>query len=515
VVAVAFRFPGGRYHATPWGRHVNEAEIEWPPAPWRILRALIATWHRKGDRERHPQPLLDDLVETLAEHLPAYQLPVAIRAHSRHYMPQGRLERGREDTSLVFDAFVGLPRDAELIVGWRGVELAGDQVQLLSALVRDMGYLGRAESWIEGRVLRDWAGDANCRASVESVDTSTGEVFEPVRLAAPILPAEYASWRKQMIAEHGLDAKKLDARQKRLRATLPERLAEAVRLETGAIQSVGWTRPPGARFVTYRRPYDAFQLPPQPRTLRPLPAGTTVRLALAGRPLPRIEDAVRIAELVRGAALGSAESLGEGVPRALSGLDLRSDGQHGHAFYLPEANRAGRIDHVLLHAPDGFDRVALRALDRIGRLVRENGAELQVLLEHYGLRSDFAGVPYLDRSRVWQSVTPYLHPWFQKKNFTVEDQIRRECRLRGHPTPELERLGTVQINRRQRRPAHFRRFRARRGLTQPDTRGSFWRLTFQEPIDGPLALGFGCHFGLGAFEAVEATRSDTFSEGTR
>lgn len=36
------RFPGGRYHATPWGHHVNEGLIEWPPSPWRLLRALIA-----------------------------------------------------------------------------------------------------------------------------------------------------------------------------------------------------------------------------------------------------------------------------------------------------------------------------------------------------------------------------------------------------------------------------------------------------------------------------------------
>ena|GEM_PF-6598726 len=51
MLALAFTFPGGRYHATLWNRHVNE---EWPPSPWRILRALIAVWHRKlspGDRD--------------------------------------------------------------------------------------------------------------------------------------------------------------------------------------------------------------------------------------------------------------------------------------------------------------------------------------------------------------------------------------------------------------------------------------------------------------------------------
>jgi len=42
MLALSFTFPGGRYHATPWGRHVNEADLEWPPSPWRIVRALIA-----------------------------------------------------------------------------------------------------------------------------------------------------------------------------------------------------------------------------------------------------------------------------------------------------------------------------------------------------------------------------------------------------------------------------------------------------------------------------------------
>jgi CRISPR-associated protein Csb2 len=43
MLALAFTFPAGRYHATPWGRHVNEADVAWPPEPWRILRTLVAT----------------------------------------------------------------------------------------------------------------------------------------------------------------------------------------------------------------------------------------------------------------------------------------------------------------------------------------------------------------------------------------------------------------------------------------------------------------------------------------
>ena len=45
---IKLNFPAGRMHATPWGRHVNEGAVEWPPSPWRILRALVATWHLKA-----------------------------------------------------------------------------------------------------------------------------------------------------------------------------------------------------------------------------------------------------------------------------------------------------------------------------------------------------------------------------------------------------------------------------------------------------------------------------------
>ena len=46
MIAIKLRFLAGRFHATPWGRHVNEGVVEWPPSPWRLLRALAATFYR-------------------------------------------------------------------------------------------------------------------------------------------------------------------------------------------------------------------------------------------------------------------------------------------------------------------------------------------------------------------------------------------------------------------------------------------------------------------------------------
>jgi CRISPR-associated protein Csb2 len=52
---------------------------------------------------------------------------------------------------------------------------------------------------------------------------------------------------------------------------------------------------------------------------------------------------------------------------------------------------------------------------------------------------------------------------------------------------------------RERRPVHFHRFRSKRGLRQPDVHGSMIEIAFARPVAGPLALGFGCHYGLGMF----------------
>ena len=90
------QFPAGRYHATPWGHHVNEGLIEWPPSPWRLLRGLLATgyatlhWPADG-----PPPEGRSLIEKLSSELPVYSLPKAVGSHSRHYMPMARFKNGR------------------------------------------------------------------------------------------------------------------------------------------------------------------------------------------------------------------------------------------------------------------------------------------------------------------------------------------------------------------------------------------------------------------------------------
>jgi CRISPR-associated protein Csb2 len=107
---------------------------------------------------------------------------------------------------------------------------------------------------------------------------------------------------------------------------------------------------------------------------------------------------------------------------------------------------------------------------------------------------------YAKSAAAWSPATPYLHPWHAKRNFGVDDQIRRECAERGLPDPiEIRSIDSIEMRRRERRAIHFHRFRSKRGLRQPDRRGTLVRIRFPEPIEGPHALGFACHYGLGMF----------------
>jgi len=500
MLAVGFRFPGGRYHATPWGRHVNEADVEWPPSPWRILRALIAVWHRKVDREAYSLAALEKLLAQLAGSLPSYRLPSAVHSHVRHYMPVR--EGARDKNTLIFDAFARISPEDELVVVWPDVALDESSQKLLDQLLTGLAYLGRAESWVEARRIEEWNGEPDCVPSDTALDVTTGEIGEVVPLYCPRSPSDYHAFRARWQEANPVKGKKKGA------AVLPESWIAAVSLETSDLQSAGWSQPPAAHRVFYRRP--SGTLKPAAMTVvrnserKQMPV-TTVRFALYGRPLPRMEDAVKIGELARVALMFLAEKHLGKVPSLLSGHDLPQSNRHLHAFFLPECNDRGCIDHLLVHAPGGFEDEQLRAMQKLSRLYARNGTEWQVMYEGAGDVSIFADVSrYVGGGLKWRSVTPYLRPWHVKKKFGVEEQIRRECLLRGLPEPSGVRvLPEVMVGNTPRRPVHFHRFRSKRGLAQPDTNGSLLELVFPDRITGPVALGFACHYGLGLFAPVD------------
>ena len=157
MLAIRFTFTANRYHATQWGRHVNEGVLEWPPSPWRILRSVVATWRRTRP-DLAPDRVIP-ILEALASERPKFKLPVASTGHTRHYMPYN--EGARERTTLVIDSFISIKPKDPMYVLWPNVEFTWQQRDDLDGILQNMPYLGRAESWVEAELATDFPGEAN------------------------------------------------------------------------------------------------------------------------------------------------------------------------------------------------------------------------------------------------------------------------------------------------------------------------------------------------------------------
>ncbi|MBK8211898.1 MAG: type I-U CRISPR-associated protein Cas5/Cas6 [Rhodospirillales bacterium] len=526
MIAFAFRFPTGRYHATPWGRHANEADVAWPPEPVRVLRTLLATWWRKADQERYPKPVLDALIDALAATPPVYHLPEGVHSHVRAYMP------APVDKKLIYDGFLRLERDAEVVCAWPEMDLSADQRGLVAHLLPRIGYLGRAESWAEGRIADDWDGEVN--AYPRSSRLCTGQEVVSVDLAAAWSPEEWSDQRSRLLADLATVPK---GKRARLEMTLPERLADALAIDTGQWQQAGWSSPPPLRQIVYDRP----RVGPLPRVgvrkpradRRQLGSPEAARFVLAGRPRPRIEETLRIAEIARWALIRGAAAE---TPVELLGRDengpLREDPEHAHAFYLPEdADGDGLIDHLVVYCRTGFSDAARFRLDGLTQLWLAHGRadddgergrkEWRVALEDIAAPEAFFDSALMRPARIWQSVTPYLKPRFDKRSpasfealvESYDQQIATEWQRRfpGMLAPEVSSLTDpdspyrfatqLGTDGRRRSPLDFARTRGNRGGRQPDAAGGFFKLTFSQPVAGPIAIGWGCHFALGLFRA--------------
>jgi CRISPR-associated protein Csb2 len=118
---------------------------------------------------------------------------------------------------------------------------------------------------------------------------------------------------------------------------------------------------------------------------------------------------------------------------------------------------------------------------------------------------------YWEPGRVWESVTPFVLPAGRRRTRgngrprtgeTTEVCLRKLVVRFGFPEPEVQLISPepvwVTIHETPDEPGQRARERGTR--MRPGYR---LRLTFPEPVAGPLCVGHSCHFGLGLFERVE------------
>lgn len=535
MLAIEMRFPAGKYHATPWNRQVNEGAVEWPPSPWRIQRALISTWYHKLEAEID-ENTIRRIIEKLSA-TPQFSLPQASLGHTRHYMPLYQ-----EATTMVIDTFAVIDSESRLLIVWPQVDLSSEEDSALLMLIDRMGYLGRAESWVEARLAEDSSDQVNCIPLQEGAVLPEG--FESVQTLAVMAPQEYLRWREtklevrksRKLAElHDMaktngksdDTAKLKKKDlEKIEQSLPVDLFSALHADTGDLKRAGWSQPPGSVWVLYARPRSSFEVAPRAgKRAYSRKKPTVARFAVASQVLPRLTDAISFAERIHMALVNrsNGSSLFTGCDE--SGKPLEG---HGHAFILCESSLGlgkgmrGEITHVVIHAPRGFQLQDRQALDSLTRVWGHGGHDVQLILLGVGQPEDFAGLdtakgacPILAKSQSWVSRTPFVstrHPKATKTGVpkvdgnglqigSPEHELRRLLMLAEFPSPSsVEAVPSTDLAGHETRWLSFRRQRNQgNGRKVASGLGYGFRIKFPDVVSGPIAIGYGAHFGLGLF----------------
>lgn len=501
------QFPLGRFHATRWRQSVFEDPFgEWPPSPWRLLRALAARWiqycRETGDDEIGKR---DTLLKEMGSMCPSFLLPThSWRPESvpRQYH-RTALEwtaKGKKDAAykkpmatLVYDRFQAIPPASSIYWLWDSLELTTEQRQLLYELTRRITYFGRAESHCQFRLVDELPSDVtpNCEL-----------VKERTASANPVLVPD---------PNEQLDLDSLLA-------------------ATDAKGIAGMTAPPSAAWYYAR-------LPERPKISYPRPMHNKhpkdihlVQFAVGGRVYPTVRDWGRVTSWFRGRVLKNVATqfgktsfvdLPDDLRIRFSGISGKDkNGKrltgHQHAYFVLYPDEQGYPTRLVCYRPSPF-------------LVEEIEAMYAASRRPFGWRKSHDAVPSSDDWQVqmvplplqtrspigfggeaatgWVSATPFVPPG-RRHRF-------RNGRLRPGETPEalaaklIQKAGLpkcavrVVVDEKRHWVSVHEPISERRQRQEETSRnvreGCYLQLKFEEPIPGPICLGHSSHFGLGLF----------------
>ena len=460
MLAIYVELLHGTFRGDPDGTaHTGELRRgEWPPAPSRLLAAMVAA-DGTGERCR----VTDGSELEWFEQLPA---PV-IHAHAKPWHqalhPRYAVEHKRSPQRSTHQEYLGrksasvrpgvrvTPRHPHVVYAWR-VEAPPDFVAALQRRAARIGYLGAADSPVRVRVgdrLPDSA--ASDDVFLPDPDGNT-EMSVPAAGDVRILDAMYSQW-----VERGPSV---------ARAQFP-----ALRHQSA-----------------YRSPRVA-----QPRN----GSGTVVawlRLApaISGRRI------AKIAALFKRAVLKQYQIIHGEPPAVLHGHGFRTSGYELARFLaLPDVGyqrSRGRLHGLALWLPprcDPIERWRVRDATIAIRRLNGHGFDVAVMSHEHEARP-FAANPerWCRPSRGWVTAVPAIH---ERRGALNLAEVSLWCAHAGLPAPTgfrssrvpLIRGGVDLAPREVNRPG-------RPGL--PYSHVHVW---FKRPVPGPVVIGAGRQRGLG------------------
>ncbi len=508
-------FPLGRFHANPWRAFpFEDPHGEWPPSPWRLLRAILARSHQL-ERERgvECQAWRESLVGAFCTSTFGWCLPpFSWRGPGlRQYQPakfewdppsRTKKVKGRRVSipgekryrpTLVRDNFWvvgGSKADTDSGIIWwvvDGERWSGDLLDRFDASLERMTYFGRAEAITEIQRVDDLP---------ENVDVNCVLKQTPSSGSVPVL------------------------------VPTADAALEQVQAATDDPSVANSTVPAGARWLHAKRPVrPPAKLPRStPQTKAPI---CVVQFMIGARVDPPRKNIVVLTRRFRGRVIreflgGSwqrANTAQREAARLLTGKEADGtplqDHRHPHArFGVLFDRETGKATRLLVWRDRPFDDDEQRAI------LNAAGRELPLSFVKAGARDPwtvrlvpldsqvpppvgFCGQAYTR----WETATPYVPPRHMcnrkgriKAGESLEEQLRLELARQGYDTAGL----TIGVD--DQTADWIRVHRPRRNRDDPtntERRGYHAMLAFDTPVRGPISLGHSSHFGLGLFVAVD------------
>jgi CRISPR-associated protein Csb2 len=496
-------FPLGRFHATPW--RVNPFDDpygEWPPSPWRLVRAITARWYQWAREETGKPDLaeLEKLQSALCKSTYAFHLPAEARrgAPLRQYhptefgwRPSEKKKAGKRSygTSLVQDNYWCVPPDSPVWWFLEADEWEDKQLrELLARCVERVIYFGRAETFTHIRMA----------TTADNIPESPNCMLTDQRKAGavPVL------------------------------APSAEATRDDIERTTDDPEAVKRTVPPGARWLYATRP-ERPAAGERRRVPEHLPDCHLIQFAIGWNVAPELRAIVRLTARFRGAVLRellrlklktkdafwsrASREVREDVA-LMTGKDANGEPLKGHRhtefLVWCEGDQPTRL--LVWRGSRAFDGEEQKAIllaaanDVSWAAAGSDSDEWKVRL--VPLDRAVPPPPGFDgaSAKVWESVTPYVPPRHhlrrgkEREAESMAQQIRREVQARDIAQDvEVELLGTSQWV-----SVHVPRREAKERAFIGDRRGQMVRLRFDQPVVGPIRLGHSSSFGLGSFRPI-------------
>lgn len=561
-------FPLGRFHATPWRANpFDDPYGEWPPSPWRLVRAVVARWYQWA-REATPgadADALDALVAALCRSRYRFHLPSNTQkgAPLRQYHP---VEFGMDPPNFkawrtefaVPDG--GVSDDLRSKLTDAGAEALEAGTNLVVHVAKS-----KAKKQIEqllGKPLNDWCGlrpDLGLRSYSTSLTQDNYWCVAPTEAVWWFVEGD--EWNNELVgtldrclqrmtyfgraetftriqrASDGYPEPNCELSEHRGRGLVPVLVPsprasrDDVERVTDNEESIGRSIPPGTRVMyALRPPRPPARETPFTRLLRP--DCRLVQLAIGWHVAPESRAVVRLTARFRGLVLRELLSIKTGDRTATwSRVDVSireavadmigKDAQrapltgHRHTEFLAWIENGAPARLLVWRDGRPFDE------DEQTAILRAASRELSWAAVGPAVDAWKVRLVPLDRSvppppgfdetaaRSWESVTPYVPPRHHlrggkpRNRESLVSQIRRELALRGFE--RADKVKVEQVGGVAWVSVYVPRRQSRKPPFLGDRPGYSMRLSLPQPVRGPLRLGQSSSFGLGLFRPIEDT----------